>query len=416
MSQTMPDTAHFADRIRTHRLGLARRLSDHLRNKTTDLAEGSLRIDPDIYVNKERFEAERQRVFRETPLVACLTTDIPNPGDFFTFDDTGVPIVVVRSRDGQVRAFLNVCPHRGARLVRAQSGRAARFTCWFHGWTFMNDGKLLSAPEAKQFGAGISDCNHLTALPAEEQHGLVFVVATPGVLLDLDSHLGDFGEQIELLEMQGLVPLQSTLMTAKSNWKYILDTFFENYHLPSMHSKTLAPNYRSDINIYDIYGLHFRFLQVARNMESWLLDGDEADWPLDHQLVGSNYIFPNVYITAAPRPALSDAPGGAFYAVFRIFPGESVGDTNIYLTLYGAPNESGNEYAAQIDSNLAAMVYLLTSEDFTMAEEAWLGLGAVPKGQTFIVGPQERLVQELELSIAERAGMPLVEPLRQAAE
>jgi len=417
MSQVGANTvgSDFEVRLRQHRLALARRLRDHLRDKTSDLADGPLRIDPDIYVNPHRFEAERQKVFRETPLVACLTTDIENPGDFFTFDDTGVPIIVVRSKDGQVRTFLNVCPHRGARLVRTQSGHAARFTCWFHGWTFANDGKLLAAPQAGKFGDELSDCSHLTALPVAERHGFVFVMATPGMTIDLDEHLGDFAEQIDYLDMQGLVPLKSTVMRAKANWKSILDTFYENYHIPSMHPKTLAPNYRGDINIYDIHGPHFRFVQIERSMEKWLLEQDESTWPLDHQLVGSSYIFPNVYITAAPKPALSNSPGGSFYAVFRIFPGDRVGETNIYLTLYGPRGETGEEYEAQIDGNLAAMVYLLTSEDFTMAEEAWLGLSAVPKGQMFIVGPQERLVQELELSIAERIGLPLAQTLRQAA-
>ena len=404
---TNPD---LAERTRAHRLALARRLRDHLRDKTSDLAEGVLRIDPRIYVDEQRFKAEQQKIFKETPLVACLSTDVENPGDFFTFDDTGVPILVVRSRDGCVRAFLNVCPHRGARLVRGQSGRASRFTCWFHAWTFATDGKLLAAPESERFGAELEDCNHLTELPSAERHGFVFVIATPGKPLDLDDHLGEFAEQIDFMGLQGMVPVKSTLMTAKSNWKYILDTFYEGYHLSAMHRTTLAPNYRSDTHIYDVYGPHFRFLNVARHSEKWLLNSAEAEWPIDYQLTGSNYIFPNTYVTAAPKPALSDSSGGCFYAVFRLFPGETVGETKIYLTLYGPREDLSEEYREQIDTICAAMVHLLTSEDFTMAGEAWLGLSAIPPGQRLLVGPQERLVQELELSIAERIGLPLPAP------
>lgn len=396
---------------REHRLALARRLRDHLRAKTSDLANGVLRIDAQIYVDEERFAAERQRIFRETPLVACLSTDVAAPGEFFTFDDAGVPILVVRSRDGQVRAFLNVCPHRGARLVREGSGKASRFTCWFHAWTFTNDGRLLAAPEKNRFGPEIDDCSHLTELPAEERHGLVFVVATPGAALDLDAHLGTFADQIDLMGFQGMVPVTSTLMTARSNWKFILDTFYEGYHLSSMHQQTLAPNYRSDTHIYDVFGPHFRFVNVARDVEKFLLEEHEDDWPIDYRLTGANYLFPNVYITAAPRPALSKADGGCFYAVFRIFPGETVGQTKIYLTLYGPPGETSAEYREQIETTCAAMVHLLTSEDFTMAEEAWPGLSAIPPGQRLIVGSQERLVQELELSIAKRIGMPLDPPV-----
>lgn len=409
-------SSNFQQRLHHHRLNLARRLRDHIRNRTTDLADAPLRLDPRIYVDPDRFEVERQKVFRETPIVACLSTDVENPGDYFTFDDTGVPILVVRSRDGVVRAFLNICTHRGARLVRGQTGRAARFTCWFHGWTFANDGKLLAASEPGHFGDDLSGCNHLTELPAAERHGFVFVIATPGATLDLDAHLGSFSEQMAFMEIEGLVPVKSTLMTAKSNWKFILDTFYEGYHLASMHKQTLSPSYRHDIHIYDVYGPHFRFVNVARDVEKWLLETDEAEWVLDHRFVGANFIFPNVYVTAGVRPAMSDRPGGFFYAVFRIFPGDSVGETKVYLTLYGPREEAGEEYQAQIEANCAAMVHLLTSEDFTMAEEAWLGLSAIPEGKTFLVGRQERLVQELELSIADRIGMPLRETLPEAAE
>ena len=87
-----------------------------------------------------------------------------------------------------------------------------------------------------------------------------------------------------------------------------------------------------------------------------------------------------------------------------------MGETKIYLTLYGPRENLTDEYREQIDTICAAMVHLLSSEDFTMAEEAWLGLSAIPPGQRLLVGPQERLVQELELSIAERIGLPLPAP------
>lgn len=406
-TDTMQHVGDAPDKLAAHRLALARRLRDHILAGTSDLADAPLRIDPRIYTDPVRFAAERQAIFRETPLVACLSSDVAEPGDYFTFDDTGVPILVTRGKDGVVRAFLNVCPHRGARLVRTTAGRASRFSCWFHGWTFMADGKLLAATEPKNFGEALAECNHLTELPAEERHGFVFVVATPGAKLDLDEHLGAFDEQLDMIRIGGLTPLTSRLMEAGSNWKFILDTFYEGYHLASMHAKTLAPNYRNDIHIYDVFGPHFRFVNVARDLEKVLISQPESDWTLDHRWVGSNYIFPNTYVTASAMPAMTGAPALFFYAVFRIFPGDEIGKTKIYLTLYGEPGERDEAFRTQIETTCDAMVHLLTSEDFTMAEEAWLGLSAVPEGQRFVVGRQERLVQELELSIARRIGMPL---------
>lgn len=399
--------SNFEARLRHHRRSIAQRMRDHIRAGTSDLADAPMRISPKVYTDPERFAVERERIFRETPLVACLSGDIENPGDFFTFDDSGAPILVVRSKDGAARAFLNICPHRGARLVRQEKGRAARFTCWFHGWTFTNDGRLLAAPEAERFGDELASCNHLTELPCGERHGFVFVLATPGAPLDLDAHLGTFDEQLAFLGVEGLVPLTSRLMVAQSNWKFILDTFYEGYHLASMHQKTLAPNYRNDIHVYYNYGHHFRFHNIDRANEKYLLSEDEEKWILDHRWLGSSYVFPNTYVTASPRPAQADKTGSFFMAVFRIFPGATVGETKIYLTLYGAPDAQNESYAEEISNTCDAMVHLLSKEDFQMAEEAWLGLTVAPASQTLLVGRQEKLVQDLERSIANTIGMPI---------
>src|SRR2546423_14212793 len=101
-----------------------------------------------------------------------MSNELTEPGSFRTFDDLGVPIVVVRGKDRKARAFLNICPHRGTRVVRAVSGKQSRFTCRFHAWTFDTEGKVVAIPEEKQFCGAYQD--HLTAIPCEERHGLIF--------------------------------------------------------------------------------------------------------------------------------------------------------------------------------------------------------------------------------------------------
>ena len=108
----------FAERLHQTRLGLGRPIVGHIRNGTSDLADAPMRNDVSVHTDPGRHALERKTLFRETPVVACLSSDIREPGAFRTFDETGVPIVVTRGRDGEVRAFLNVCLHRGARLVR----------------------------------------------------------------------------------------------------------------------------------------------------------------------------------------------------------------------------------------------------------------------------------------------------------
>ncbi|RYD87959.1 MAG: Rieske (2Fe-2S) protein, partial [Sphingomonadales bacterium] len=135
-----------AQDMRALRLGLFRRVLDHARAGTTDLAADVMHIDPATYHDEQNFERERIRLFRETPLLVCLSCDLPEPGSFRLFDDTGLPIVVVRGTNGEVRAFLNICRHRGGRIVDEASGRAGRFTCGYHGWTYDTAGKVIGVP------------------------------------------------------------------------------------------------------------------------------------------------------------------------------------------------------------------------------------------------------------------------------
>lgn len=390
-------------------LAQARRMAEHIRNKTSDLAPAPMRNDVAVYTDPVRHAAERQKLFRETPVVACLSSQIDKPGSYRLFDETGVPVVVVRGGDGQVRAFLNVCMHRGARLVREREGTAKLFTCWFHGWSFDNNGKLAAVPERERFEGCLEKSEHLIAVPAVERYGLVFVQATPSSTMDIDAHLGSFAPVLEALDLSEAEHVKSGELPVKSNWKYALDTYGEGYHFAALHKQTLAPYFRNDITVYDKFGPHHRVGFASRLMEEWAFK-PESEWPA-MGASGIHYLFPNTIIFVG-----SVRPGYSYTTLFRHFPGETVGETVTYKSIYAPRGVNSEEYRKEVEAGFDATAHVVTTEDYVTAAEGWRNMTMMPKGATVLYGRQEIALQNQHRDIAAAIGMPLPATIQEAAE
>ncbi len=367
--------------LRELRRELTRKIVDFARRGTTDLAPEVMDVDVSFFLDPQLYEQEFQRLFRETPLVACVSSDLPEPGSYRVFDDVAVPMLIVRDKDGRVRSFLNVCPHRGARVVRDACGKASRFTCRFHGWTFDAAGRAVGVPEEGQFCGKIDDRKRLVPCPAEERHGLVFVQATPDSTMDLDAHLGQFGRELEKLGMAQAVAVKQDEVTVRSNWKYTIDTYFENYHLPSLHRDTFARVFAHNLCMLETWGPHQRFTFPQRSIHEWK-DKPESEWDVD-SLPAQHLIFPNTVLTLG-----SVSRTGSLITMHRLFP-KSVGDLTTKITLFAPSGRPSAEDLEQIDANFRSIMAAVVNEDYSVTGESYLGLSHLPPGTKFPVGRQE---------------------------
>lgn len=135
-----------------------------------------------IFIERDIYEQEQERIFARCWLFLCHDSQIPQSGDFFSTYMGEDPVLVVRDNGGTVRAFLNVCRHRGNRLCRADTGKASFFTCAYHGWTYGNDGRLVGVPALQEGYFGELDMTQWGLIPVaqlDSYKGLIFATFDP---------------------------------------------------------------------------------------------------------------------------------------------------------------------------------------------------------------------------------------------
>ena len=162
---------------------VAQRVLDHIANGTTDLGDAVWREPVANYLSAERLQAEMERVLRRTPTPFCPSAALPEIGSYVAREAAGIPLVVVRGSDGQVRAFRNACRHRGMQ-VASGTGCARAFVCRYHGWTYNLEGRLRHIPHEAGFPGFDKEAHPLVPVTATERFGLVFVTQDEPALGD----------------------------------------------------------------------------------------------------------------------------------------------------------------------------------------------------------------------------------------
>lgn len=258
------------------------------------------RIPIEVYLDEDRFARERESLFLRRPLALAHSSQLPDAGSAIVHDWLGLPLVTVRDKSGQVGTFMNVCRHRGMRLVKEPGATELRsFVCPYHQWTYGLDGQLRNIPLQETF-RDIDPANYnLVSLPTEERHGLVWLQATPGETMNLDGHLAGLGADLDYFGLGEQHFFRQHERKIACNWKLVQEAFLDGYHVVRLHKNTVGPFFPDCLAASDSLGDHIRSA-VARNEVFDAVDLPVDKWDLRYHCSFSYTLFPNTVIIMHP--------------------------------------------------------------------------------------------------------------------
>ena len=209
-------------------------------------------LEPNLYLEPEIVRLEQRAIFERTWQLAGHVSDLAEPGSYLTTEVVDQPVLVVRDQEGEIRAFRNVCRHRGSRLLAGsgQCGKAIR--CLYHGWTYRTDGTLIGVPEGRDIPDLDKSRLGLHQVRAEVFCGLIFVNLDPGAE-PLGARLGGLAERLARYDLPSLRRFGRGGDVQPANWKVVVENYIEGYHIPIAHPSLmrLLDYQRYEVEVHD---------------------------------------------------------------------------------------------------------------------------------------------------------------------
>jgi len=382
----------------TEQRRVARELLDMLAGTAPHVSTEPLEHGIDAYVSEEFAQLERQHIFASMPQLVALSCELPDAGSVLTDNVGPSPVVLVRGADREVRAFLNVCRHRGAPVELERCASRRSLMCPYHGWTYGHDGQLLAISDTEAFPEVDPADRGLVSLPVLETGGLVFVHPRPDGVIEQTADLRDLVTALDGYGLTALHAWRSREFTYEFNWKLALETFHETYHFAWLHSTTVGTLLHGNRSHFTPWGLHHRMTIPRRSIDS-LRDLDEDAWaPLDHMLV-VHQVFPNTLVIW-----LRD-----HVEVWRAYPdADTPGRCTVRLTLFTPePAESDVDHA-HWENNWKLTMDTVDNEDFRVAAGIQLGMASGAQ-DAVIYGGNEPAMQHFTSNVREAVGQGRVE-------
>jgi phenylpropionate dioxygenase-like ring-hydroxylating dioxygenase large terminal subunit len=260
-----------------------------------------------LYHDPEFFEAEKKAFLRAAPQIVCHESEIGEPGEWRSLEYLGDSVIVIRGDDREVRAFSNVCRHRGSRIVDGAAGCAKVLTCPYHAWSYGRDGRLVGVPHRNEYPGLQTEKLGLFPVALQQWRGFLFVTLEPGSP-SVAEMMAPYEHEIEPYRFEDLRILgRVTVRPRQLNWKTLCDNYSDHLHIPVGHpglTRLFGKSYRIEAQPYVDKMEGDLVDRISRNVSERayqnLLPG--IDWlPESHQRKWLYYkLFPNIAFDIYP--------------------------------------------------------------------------------------------------------------------
>jgi phenylpropionate dioxygenase-like ring-hydroxylating dioxygenase large terminal subunit len=371
------------------------RIEHRLRSNTTDQAEDILRVPAAYFTDPEHLKKELE-VFRRIPVNAAMSSELPEPGSFVTRDILGVPLLILRDKDGRAAAFRNMCRHRGAKVELKAHGKRALFMCSYHGWSYDASGALRGVPYESELGSIDKACNSLHSVPCTERHGMIWVNLSADSSPDIAAWFGPGDERMESYNVDRTIIHMEQTIDAPINWKLVMDGAIDVLHPQFLHPEGVGKLLHTSSALWVDYGRHGHSYSARKRFAEKVQNGEayERNW----RYLGGNFmVFPNMYLIPTPD----------HYEHWNVWPHlTDPGSCHIHIRFLIDPEKLTPEIEARIERSWEILQHAATTEDFPIEETIQQNAFARPDAD-FLYGRMEVSCQNLHRRMADEiAALP----------